>query len=171
MYVWVNGKKVGYSQGASNDAIFDITKYAKVGNNTLAVEVYRWSDGSYLEDQDMFRLSGIHRDVYLVAQTKLRVRDIFLTDEFSASFDKATLNIASTIKNNGKNAGGAVRVTLLDSKGKEQGSVTTETGVVAANQEVAVNGKIELNNLIDYIIHYSVEFILADVVGIHRDPG
>ena len=169
MYVWVNGKKVGYSQGASNDAIFDITKYAKVGNNTLAVEVYRWSDGSYLEDQDMFRLSGIHRDVYLVAQTKLRVRDIFLTDEFSASFDKATLNIASTIKNNGKNAGGAVRVTLLDSKGKEQGSVTTETGVVAANQEVAVNGKIQLNNPqlwsaeVPYL--YTVNIELLDASG------
>ena len=65
MYLWVNGKKVGYSQGANNDAEFNITKYVKPGKNVLAVEVYRWSDGSYLEDQDMFRLSGIHRDVYV----------------------------------------------------------------------------------------------------------
>lgn len=59
MYLWINGKKVGYSQGANNDAEFNITQYVKPGKNILAVEVYRWSDGSYLEDQDMFRLSGI----------------------------------------------------------------------------------------------------------------
>ena len=69
-YIWINGKKVGYTQGANNDAEFNITKYVKSGENTLAVEVYRWSDGSYLEDQDMFRLSGIHRDVYLIATPK-----------------------------------------------------------------------------------------------------
>ena len=66
MYVWINGHKVGYSEGANNDARFNITRYVRPGNNVVAVEVYRWSDGSYLEDQDMFRLSGIHRDVYLV---------------------------------------------------------------------------------------------------------
>ena len=59
-YVWVNGKRVGYSQNSTNDARFDITRYVKQGVNTIAVEVYRWSDGSYLEDQDMFRLSGIY---------------------------------------------------------------------------------------------------------------
>ena len=74
-YVWINGKKVGYSQGSNNDAEFNITKYLKPGNNTIAVEVYRWTDGSYLEDQDMFRLSGIYRDVYLYATPKVHVRD------------------------------------------------------------------------------------------------
>ena len=83
MYLWVNGNKVGYSQGANNDAEFNITKYVKTGKNVLAVEVYRWSDGSYLEDQDMFRLSGIHRDVYLFATPKLRIRDYKLTSTFS----------------------------------------------------------------------------------------
>ncbi|MGE5943191.1 MAG: sugar-binding domain-containing protein, partial [Flavobacteriales bacterium] len=67
MYVWVNGKKVGYSQGSMTPAEFDITPYLQKGNNTLAVEVYQWSDGSYLEDQDFWRLSGIFRDVYLYA--------------------------------------------------------------------------------------------------------
>lgn len=82
-YVWINGKKVGYSQGSSNDAEFRITPYVKAGNNTVAVEVYRWCDGSFLEDQDMFRLSGIHRDVYLVASPKVRLRDIHLTSQIS----------------------------------------------------------------------------------------
>ena len=66
-YIWLNGKKVGYSQGSRTPAEFNITNYLQKGENDLAVEVYRWSDGSYLEDQDTWRLSGIYRDVYLFA--------------------------------------------------------------------------------------------------------
>src|SRR5665647_1344792 len=65
MYVWVNGQKVGYTQNVKSPAEFDITNYVKPGKNLIAAEVYRWSDGSYLEDQDFWRLSGIDRDVYL----------------------------------------------------------------------------------------------------------
>ena len=65
MYVWINGQKVGYSQNSMSPAEFDVTSYLHEGNNRLAVEVYRWSDGSYLEDQDMWRLSGIFRPVQL----------------------------------------------------------------------------------------------------------
>ncbi|NJM17032.1 MAG: hypothetical protein HC896_18125 [Bacteroidales bacterium] len=64
-YIWVNGQKVGYSQGSMTPAEFNLTPYLQEGENILAVEVYRWSDGSYLEDQDMWRFSGIYRDVYL----------------------------------------------------------------------------------------------------------
>ena len=64
-YLWVNGEKVGYSEDSFTPAEFDITEYVQEGDNTLAVEVYRWSDGSWLEDQDFIRLSGIFRDVYL----------------------------------------------------------------------------------------------------------
>ena len=79
-YVWVNGQKVGYTQGPNNDSEFDVTKYIKPGTeNLVCVEVYRWSDGSYIEDQDMFRMSGIHRDVYLEARQKLHVQDVKLT--------------------------------------------------------------------------------------------
>ncbi|NLX25196.1 MAG: beta-galactosidase, partial [Lentisphaerae bacterium] len=62
-YLWINGEKVGYSQGSMTPAEFDVTAFVRSGENKLAVEVYRWSDGSYLEDQDMWRLSGIFRDV------------------------------------------------------------------------------------------------------------
>ena len=82
MYVWVNGRKVGYSQGANNDAEFDITSFVNVGENILAVEVYRWTDGSYIEDQDMFRLSGIHRDVYIYATPQIYIRDFSLRSDF-----------------------------------------------------------------------------------------
>lgn len=75
MYVWVNGKKVGYSQGSKTPAEWDITAYVKKGDNVLAVEVYRWSDGSYFECQDFWRVSGIKRDVFLYSTPQVRIRD------------------------------------------------------------------------------------------------
>jgi len=77
-YLWINGQMVGYSEGSMTPAEFDITRYLKKGTNTLAAEVYRWCDGSYLEDQDMFRLSGIYRDVYLFAAPPVHIRDFFV---------------------------------------------------------------------------------------------
>lgn len=119
MYVWVNGRKVGYSQGSTNDARFDITSYVRPGDNILAVEVYRWSDGSYLEDQDMFRLSGIHRDVYLTASPKTGIRDIRLTSELSPRYDRALLNVATAVRNHGKNSGTvSLRASVSDSSGR-----------------------------------------------------
>lgn len=142
MYLWINGNKVGYSQGANNDARFDITRYVRQGKNQLAVEVYRWSDGSYLEDQDMFRLSGIHRDVYLVASPKVQLRDLHLTSVLSPRYDKAELHVKSKIKNHGKAVGNAsVRISLLDEKGKNLKQFTTETGALAAGKEIVVYGK------------------------------
>ena len=75
MYVWVNGKRVGYSQGSKTPAEFEITQYLRSGENILAVEVYRWSDGSFLEGQDFWRISGIKRDVYLYSTPLTRIRD------------------------------------------------------------------------------------------------
>lgn len=142
MYLWVNGKKVGYSQGANNDARFNITRYVCPGKNLLAVEVYRWSDGSYLEDQDMFRLSGIHRDVYLVATPKVQLRDLHLTSVLSPRYDKAELNVKSQIKNHGKTlANASVRISLLDGSGKQLRQFTTPTGTLPAGKEVTVNSR------------------------------
>ena len=109
-YVWVNGQKVGYTQGPNNDSEFDVTKYLKIGRqNLVCVEVYRWSDGSYLEDQDMFRLSGIHRDVYLEARQKVQVQDAYLTTRFGRrDYRQATLNIDLTLQNLDKKAQDAV---------------------------------------------------------------
>ncbi|MCV6606177.1 MAG: DUF4981 domain-containing protein, partial [Porticoccaceae bacterium] len=92
-YIWVNGKKVGYSQGSKLPAEFNITEYLnKDGVNTLALEVYRWSDGSYLECQDFWRISGIERDVFLVARPSTHIRDYFVkTDDRSLSL---TVNLA-----------------------------------------------------------------------------
>ena len=75
-YLWINGQKVGYSEGSKTPAEFDITEYVKPGENEIAVEVYRWCDGSYLEDQDFWRMSGIERDVVLFATEKVRMRNV-----------------------------------------------------------------------------------------------
>ncbi len=76
-YIWVNGEKVGYSQGSKTEAEWNITKYLQKGKNVLALEVYRWSDGSYLECQDFWRISGIERDVFLYSTPRVRIRDFF----------------------------------------------------------------------------------------------
>ena len=110
-YVWVNGKRVGYSQGANNDAEFNVTKYVRKGTNTVAVEVYKWSDGSYLEDQDMFRFGGIHRDVYLMARPKAHVRDIRTETDFNDDLSVATLKTVVE-------SAGRVDVSLYDEEGQ-----------------------------------------------------
>ena len=95
MYVWVNGRMVGYSQNSMSPAEFDVSKYLRAGRNKLAVEVYRWSDGSYLEDQDMWRLSGIFRSVQLWVRPLVHITDYQVTAEPNADFSKA--NVKATI--------------------------------------------------------------------------
>ncbi|MGJ8744007.1 glycoside hydrolase family 2 TIM barrel-domain containing protein [Polaribacter sp.] len=92
-YVWVNGKKVGYSQGSRLAAEFDITAYLSEGKNRVAVQVFRWSDGSYLEDQDMWRLSGIHREVLLLSQPKIALNDFFVRTKFDEKLENAQLEV------------------------------------------------------------------------------
>lgn len=100
MYVWFNGKKVGYSQNSMSPAEFDITSYLRPGQNRLAVEVYRWSDGSYLEDQDMWRLSGIFRPVSLIVRPKVHIADYKvdadLNDDLSQASVKAKISLCNT---------------------------------------------------------------------------
>ena len=101
MYVWVNGKKVGYSQNSMSPAEFDITKYLHKGENRLAVEVYRWSDGSYLEDQDMWRLSGIFRSVQLWVRPLVHIADYRVKAEPNADYSKASVTAYMKICNMG----------------------------------------------------------------------
>lgn len=145
-YIWVNGKKVGYTQGPNNDSEFDITKYAEPGcENIVCVEVYRWSDGSYLEDQDMFRLSGIHRDVYLEARQKMHVRDIYLTSDLNSDLDGGSLDVDVEVKNDGKTADASVHVELLDMEGKEVGATDIEFAKIKGNESARVKGRISLS--------------------------
>ena len=98
-YVWVNGHKVGYSQDSKTPAEWDITPYLQKGQNTLAVEVYRWSDGSYLECQDFWRISGIERDVYLYAAPKVCIRDFFALADLDENYANGKLSVSVELKN------------------------------------------------------------------------
>jgi beta-galactosidase len=121
-FAWVNGVRVGYSEGSRLPAEFDITAAARPGTNVLAVEVYRFSDGSYLEDQDFWRLSGIHRDVFLYSTPAVALWDFFAQASLEAGGD-GTLRLHHTIRN----AGGVpaadlrVRLTLFDPSGRRVG--------------------------------------------------
>ncbi len=119
-YVWVNGQKVGYSQDSMTPAEFNITKYLKSGENILAVEVYRWSDGSYLEDQDMWRLSGIYRNVYLFATPQVHIRDFFIRTDLDDHYIDANLMIRPKLTNytNSELKGWTVEAQLYDPETK-----------------------------------------------------
>ena len=124
-YVYVNGNEVGYTEGANNVSEFDITKYLHTGKNNVAVQVIRWSDGSYLEGQDMWHMSGIHRDVYLVATPKTYLADHYIKatvtpGSTTVATGSAATSVDLTVCNRDKTAAKkTVTVTLFDPSGKE----------------------------------------------------
>ena len=119
-YVWVNGQMVGYSQGSRLPAEFNITPYIQPGENTLAAQVYRWSDGSYLEDQDFWRLSGIYRDVYLWAAPAVHVRDFWVRTELDGAYRDAVLTVRAKVRSYDDRdaADHVVEVKLFDADGE-----------------------------------------------------
>ncbi len=98
-YVWVNGQKVGYSEDSKTPAEFNITKYLQEGKNLLAVQVFKWSDGSYLEDQDFFRMSGITRDVFLLAKNPVHLFDFRSTASLDAKYQNGLFSLELNIRN------------------------------------------------------------------------
>ncbi len=96
-YLWVNGNYVGYSQDSMTPAEFDVTRYLEPGENLVAVQVHKWCDGSYLEDQDMWRLSGIYRDVYMFSTPTTRVQDFHARTDLDESGKDAVLAVSATI--------------------------------------------------------------------------
>ena len=98
-YVWVNGQKVGYDEDSKTPSEFDITSFVKPGKNDIAVEVYRWSDGTYLEDQDFWRLSGIERDVYLYATPKAYIADAFFKAGLDSTYTHGILDASVSLAN------------------------------------------------------------------------
>jgi beta-galactosidase len=113
-YVWVNGKLAGYSEDSRLSAEFDITRLLKPGGNTLAVEVYRFADGSYLEDQDMWSMSGIFRDVFLFARPQAHVADLRFDAGLAADLATGTLALDLALSPRAAKAGMTVRARLLD---------------------------------------------------------
>ncbi|MBS2209951.1 discoidin domain-containing protein [Carboxylicivirga mesophila] len=109
-YLWINGQYIGFSKNSRNAATFDISKYVKKGTNIIAAEVYRNSDGSFLEAQDMFRLPGIFRSVQLYSTPKVQIRDLFALPELDDNYEHGSLNISVDIRNFSKKAAKGYRV-------------------------------------------------------------
>ena len=140
--VWVNGKYVGYSQDSNTDAEFDITDFVTTGDNQLSVRVYRWCDGSYLEGQDMWHLSGIHRDVYLVATPKVFVSDHYISSTLNNNATSGSMSVKLTVDNrNNTSATKTLQVSLLDRDGKQIATGTeTYSGTATAEKTVTLSG-------------------------------
>lgn len=116
-YIWVNGKKVGYAQDSYLASEFNLTNYLVKGENSLAIQVFRWSDGSYLEDQDGWRMSGIIRDVDLFATPKTCIRDFFIKPDLDATYTNGSLTIDVDVLNPGKQKY-TIEATVLDGEKK-----------------------------------------------------
>ena len=173
-YVWINGSKVGYTQGANNDAEFDVTKYVREGENNISVQVFRFTDGSYLEGQDIWHMSGIHRDVYLYATPKTYLRDHYITSTLDASnsYKSGSMNVALTMNNRDKAATEKqVRVRLIAPNGTQVAEKTatfsfTEGGSNEEKQNITFDGLTDLQLWsAEYPNLYTIELAQINAAG------
>ncbi|WP_233566609.1 glycoside hydrolase family 2 TIM barrel-domain containing protein [Cohnella endophytica] len=141
-YVWVNGELVGYSEDTFTPAEFDLTPYVVAGENKLAVEVYRWCDASWLEDQDFWRMSGIFRDVYLFTAPSAHVYDFFAHTDLDDDYRDARFSIEAKVvdESGADTAGWTVNAELFDADGKTVLPLPLKLEIVKGT-----NGKFELN--------------------------
>ncbi|WP_263080440.1 DUF4981 domain-containing protein [Endozoicomonas sp. Mp262] len=132
-YLWINGQKVGYSQGAKTPAEFDITPYVRRGNNTVSLQVIRWSDGSYLEKQDMLDLAGIERDIWLFSTPKVHIRDFKVKAGLTNNYQDGVLKLDLDLKNYLDQASGEhqIAISLLDG----------DEALITDSQTISIDGQ------------------------------
>jgi beta-galactosidase len=147
-FLWVNGKKVGYSVNSRNAAEFDLTNYLQPGKNMIAVEVYQYSSGTWLEDQDMWRLHGIFRNVTLWSAPQTHIRDFFFKQDLDKNYANAAVEVSAKIKNYSSKSGSAVNLsaTLYDAAGKEIEQGTVKSNKLSAGNEEEVSVKFNVTN-------------------------
>ena len=137
-YLWINGMKVGYSEGSMTTAEFDVTSYIKTGENILALQVIRWSDGSYLENQDFWRLSGVYRDVYLYRKPKTNIQDFQVVTELDSNYENAMLSIDVQLDNTTRSYQGNIQFLIVDQEGHELISETTSFAQANVHMDFAI---------------------------------
>jgi len=141
IYLWVNGRYVGYSEDSKLEAEFDLSGYLKPGKNLIAFQVFRWCDGSYLEDQDFFRFSGVGRDCYLYARNKIHIQDIRVTPDLDQQYTNGSLDVALQLKGRG-----TVDMELSDPKGN-----------VVASTQVSGSGNLSTTLEVENPLKWSAE--------------
>jgi len=146
-YIWINGKKIGFSKDGKTPAEFDITEFVAVGKNTVAVEVVKWSDASYLEDQDFWRLSGLNREVYIYSQPKVRVKDFFVKSLLANEYKDGDLSIDLELFNHtNKSVGRTLSYELLNSSGEIIVNDRKEANI-NSNSDTKVNFQYVINDV------------------------
>lgn len=173
-YLWINGRKVGYSQDSRTTAEFDITRYLKDGTNTLAAEVYRYSDGSYLEDQDFWRLSGIFRDVYLYAAPRVHIRDFFVHTNLDDDCKDAQIKVTADVINYGDTAVPMPKLeaALYDRDGKKVADLKPEkqTGTIGAGKEAACEFSAEIKDPLKWSAEVPNLYKLVIAIADDKNP-
>jgi len=155
-YVWVNGLPVGYSQGSRLPAEFDLTSYLHPGENSLTALVIRWSDGSYLEDQDHWWMAGIYRDVTLYATPKVHMFDFFARTELDADYGDATLNVGVKVENyaQGDIEGYRVEMQIFDAREQAMFKQPISDSLLVTDEEIS---KVELSQRVTNPQKWSAE--------------
>ncbi|SHF88207.1 beta-galactosidase [Mariniphaga anaerophila] len=151
-YVWVNGEKVGYSQDSKTPSEFNITGFVHPGENELAVEVYRWCDGSYIEDQDFWRFSGIQRDVFLYSQPAVRIQDFEVTTNLDKQYKNAALQMEIELAGLVSKTKYEVQASLFSPEGDEVFSKT-----ISSNDGGLENSTVQFEQLIEKPLKWSAE--------------
>jgi beta-galactosidase/beta-glucuronidase len=171
-YVWINGAEVGYSQGSRLPSEFDISPYLRSGPNQIAVRVYQWSDGSYIEDQDQWWLSGIFRDVSLFARPKVHLADLSVRTSFDANYLDANLSVKVTVANTWQETthSGKVTVSVLDAQDQPVALAVTEKSFTAVPSADVV---LEFQSPVKAPLHWSAEdpYLYRLLVTVYDDDG
>lgn len=171
MYLWINGQKVGYSQGSKTAAEWDITKHLQKDENVVAVEVYRWSDGSYLECQDFWRISGIERDVFIYSTPKVRIRDFFVHADLDEDYQDGFLGLDIELKNYFQKLSSGnytIEYQLRDAKGEVVAQEAQEA-MINRKKELKLTFKSTINNPLKWTAEtphlYTLAILLIDEKG------
>ncbi|MBY0145016.1 glycoside hydrolase family 2 TIM barrel-domain containing protein [Neobacillus niacini] len=155
-YVWVNGELVGYSEDTFTPAEFDLTPYLIEGENLLAVEVYRWCDASWLEDQDFWRMSGIFRDVYLYSSPEVHIRDFFVTTDLDENYENAQLKIQAKVSNYFERQVGSITFEAMLYDGEKR-EVLAEKLRFTANLDGKAEVDVTVSELVENPLKWSAE--------------
>jgi beta-galactosidase len=142
-YVWVNGKYVGFAQDSKSPSEFDVTEHTHAGVNDIAIEVYRWSDGTFLELQDMWRLSGITRDVYLYATPQTRIQDFHAKTELDASYQHGEMALSVNIERHQKQEDLSFTYQLFDAQNKIVAQGKSDVDDLETNQLLSFTSTVQ----------------------------